>query len=34
VPVLPYLLNLQLGALLWPGLYVFLATGAAFYQVR
>ena len=31
---LPALLNLSLFALLWPGLYVFLATGAAYYQVR
>jgi hypothetical protein len=34
LPALPWLLNLQLGGLLWPGLYVFLATGAAYYQVR
>lgn len=31
---LPALLNLSLFGLLWPGLYVFLATGAAYYQVR
>lgn len=31
---LPALLNLSLLGLLWPGVYVFLATGAAYYQVR
>jgi hypothetical protein len=35
LPLLPFLLGgASLFALLWPGLYLFLATGSAFYQVR
>ncbi|MDT8307350.1 MAG: hypothetical protein RRC07_15560 [Anaerolineae bacterium] len=35
LPFLPMLLSgISLFGLLWPGLYLFLATGAAYYQVR
>jgi hypothetical protein len=35
LPFLPFLLGgASLFALLWPGLYLFLATGSAYYQVR